>query len=266
MVLMQRGTCRLCGRLADLVLSHVWPSFGYKRYVSNHAKGGQFVDLHKGRYNANRQYKEYWFCKFCDNEFLGGLEDYAATFCARLEKKRNEPHAYDGRLLPFLTSISWRVAMHDIGIGRMVADEKIRESMRDWKGLLNQHRAPAPGIHPRYWPHSQHLFVVFPVGVELHKAMGGQVYRDEGLVLSQVGPLFIVGLLDRRRLPLADLKVWEASEVSPSGGTITPVSQWHAGGNVSFPFVRLLARHERLLKRKALAAFMRTRPGGPTPP
>jgi hypothetical protein len=253
----ERGTCRLCGQNAELVHSHIWPKFGYGRYVSDQERGSEFVDLHKGKY-TNRQYKEFWFCEACDNEFLGGLEGATAGLCDRLEERPGDAHHYDDRLLPFLTSISWRVAMHDIHLGRVQYEGRLREAMRDWKGLLNQRRSPAPGVRPRYRPHSQHLFVVFAVGVDLHKAMGGKVYPDEGLVFSQVGPLFIVGLLDRSRLSLADIKAYEASEVFPEGGTITPVTQWHVGDNVSLPFVRILAMHERLVKRKAVEVFEET--------
>src|SRR2546425_617825 len=146
---MERGSCRLCGKIADLVQSHVWPRFGYARYVSDPNKGGQFVDLHKEKY-SNRQYKEHWFCKPCDNEFLGGLEGAAAGLCDRLEGSPGEAQPYDHRLLPFLTSISWRVALHDIHLGRVRYEGKLREAMRDWKGFLNQLRVPTAGVRPRH--------------------------------------------------------------------------------------------------------------------
>ena len=57
------GTCHLCGQRRELVKSHVWPSFAYKRYVSDLKKGGQFFDLQTGNRNAQRQYTQPWFCE-----------------------------------------------------------------------------------------------------------------------------------------------------------------------------------------------------------
>jgi hypothetical protein len=212
--------------------------------VSNQAKGGQFLDLRTGRV-SNRQYKQPWFCESCDNVFLGGLERYGAAFCDRLQRSPYDTHAYDERLLPFLTSITWRSAKYDIEVlGRHKAEGRVMEAMRDWKGLLNCLRAPAPRVKPRYLPHSQHLFVVFAKGLELHLGLGGQVFEEDGLVFSQVGPLFIVGLLGRRRYSVPELSVWNTSQVSPDGGMVKPIKEWRAGGNVPLPLVRFLARHE----------------------
>ena len=41
-------------------------------------------------------------------------------------------------------------------------------------------------------------------------------------MLSQIGPLFIVALLDRSHLSVADLDVWTHSKVNEDGGTIVP--------------------------------------------
>jgi phosphatidylserine/phosphatidylglycerophosphate/cardiolipin synthase-like enzyme len=58
---MTNGTCHLCGQNARIVNSHVWPSFAYKRYVSDQNKGGQFLDLQKRNPNAQKQYTMPWF-------------------------------------------------------------------------------------------------------------------------------------------------------------------------------------------------------------
>ncbi len=70
------------------------------------------------------------------------------------------------------------------------------------------------------------------------------MFIDDGLVLSQIGPLFIVGLLGRSYLSLDEIKVWNRSELLPGGGQVTPIQEWRVGGNITLRFARFLARHE----------------------
>src|SRR5713226_7042466 len=107
------GECKLCGRQGQLVEGHIWPTFTYKRYASELTKGGRFADMMKEDW-SNRQYQEYWFCAKCDNEMMGGLEKHAADFCAQLAQGTKKPYVYNDRLLPFVTSISWRVSLFHI--------------------------------------------------------------------------------------------------------------------------------------------------------
>ncbi len=64
-------------------------------------------------------------------------------------------------------------------------DEPVRKALRDWRDHLNLVRDPCPGKRPRYKPHSQHLFVVFAVGVELHKAKHERLTKKKILTVFQ---------------------------------------------------------------------------------
>src|SRR5262245_41168785 len=103
------GNSHLCGQHADLVGSHVWPRFVYKRYVSGREGGGAFVDLTEAR-TDNKHCIRPWFCEPCDNGLLGEVVSYAADFCTRLEKQRGQPQDYTEDLLRYATSISWGTA------------------------------------------------------------------------------------------------------------------------------------------------------------
>jgi hypothetical protein len=109
---MKVGQCKLCGKQAELVRSHIWSRFGYKRYASDSSKGGQFVDLGK-RKTHNKQYTKEWICTACEAR-LGEAEDYTARLLTRLEAQRDAPQEYDDRLLKFVTSMSWRTALYDL--------------------------------------------------------------------------------------------------------------------------------------------------------
>lgn len=64
-------------------------------------------------------------------------------------------------------------------------------------------------------------------------------------VLSQLGPLYFVGLLDRRHLSHDDIKAWSASELHPDGGTIAPIAEWRPGQNVTLAFMQEVHAHQR---------------------
>lgn len=241
--IMKNGQCLLCGNTRPLVNSHVFPKFAYKRYVSDLSAGGQFVDLKKLRM-ANAQYKRPWLCEKCDNEVLGGMEGYAAKFCDQLEERPTGTHTYDYRLVQFATSISWRVTRYFIEghAGRL--PDNIKSACRQWKEYLR-------GKRSQLGPYSQHVFIVFAQGVEFHKGLGGQVFPDENTVFSQIGPLFIVGLFGRGHLDSSEIKVWDHSKLSVTGGQITPVSSWGVGTTITRAFFKRWKNHVSTIEQQA---------------
>ena len=242
---MAAGICHLCGQRREIVDSHVWPRFAYKRYVSDHKKGGQFIDLQMGNLNAQRQYTQPWFCEHCDRDVLGKNEKFAAELCDKLEKAPTDTHPYDGCLLPFAVSISWRTVKCVCDGKQRSGDELVEVASRRWKDYLR-------GKERHIGPYTQHLFVVFDRDASMHKALGGGVFVHERLVLSQIGPLFIIGLLDRSHLSVADLDVWSHSKISDEGGTIKPISAWRVGTEITLECARFLARHDSVVKRRLL--------------
>lgn len=247
---MQNGICRLCCQRKDLVEAHIWPKFVYKRYVSDIKEGGVFLDLGKGR-RTNKQYKEFWFCETCDNETLAQWEGNASKLCASLDKRPMEPLPYDNGLLPFLVSVSWRTAMLDVQQRGVKGGKHLDAALKHWRQFLRHKKTSVD-------PYTQHVFVIVPAHpeIELHKAAGGQVFPENGLVLSQIGPLWIVGLYDRRRLPVSDLRIWNQSQIHPSGGNLKAIEAWRVGGNVTLEFAKILSKREALTKKQLLDLFV----------
>jgi hypothetical protein len=234
--IMALANCHLCGQPAELVESHVWPKFAYKRYVSDLSKGGSFLDLRKGAI-SNAQYKRAWFCPTCDNERLGSVENSAAGFCRTLEAGQSAPVRYDDRFLRFATSVSWRTLKLWMEEQPTRPTESLKRVLRQWKDFLNEKKNDVG-------PFTQHLFVVFGALVDWHKALGGTVFSREQVVLSQVGPLFIAGLLERNHLNASERRSWDHSKIARSGGQFTPVKAWRVPTELTRDFARLLKRHE----------------------
>jgi hypothetical protein len=246
------GICQLCGQHTEIINSHIWPRFAYKRYVSDLKKGGQFLDLQTGNTNAQKQYTLPWFCECCDRDVLGKNEKYAAEFCDMLEKRPTETHSYDGRFLSFAVSISWRTVKSCWKARGSNGDGSVHTASQRWKDHLR-------GKKQNLGPFTQHLFIVFDRDASLHKGLGGGVFAAERLVLSQIGPLFIIGLLDRKHIPVADLDVWSHSKLSEEGGTVTPISAWRVGTEITMDCARFLARHDAVVKTRMLEMVHQSR-------
>jgi hypothetical protein len=214
---MQRGLCHLCGEEKDLKESHVWSKFAYKKFVANQKKGGQFADLHEQAL-TNKQYTRYWFCGVCE-DILGKTETYTSQLLTRMQRNPKDEHPYDERLLRFVTSISWRSLKFHVPGDHPRAVEGQWEAARIWRRYL---LGKPEGIKS----YTQHVFNIIDNPFGLDKMLGGALPDRSGLVLSQIGPLIIVGHLRPESLTLDERAVWDNSRVSSVGGVIKPLMDW----------------------------------------
>jgi hypothetical protein len=74
--------------------------------------------------------------------------------------------------------------------------------------------------------YTQHVFNIIDNPFGLDKMLGGALPDRSGLVLSQIGPLIMVGLLDPQNLTSEERAVWDNSRVRVSGGIIKPIVDW----------------------------------------
>ena len=247
---MEKGHCLLCGNLAALQDSHIYPRFAYKRYVANQDRGGSFVNLESGRHH-NKQLKRFWFCENCEKKFG---ETYGASFLDCVESNSHDSYAYESEFLRFVVSLTWRVAKlnhlecpaRDIRIIR----DSVRPACGIWQDFLRDKRRCI-------LPYSIHAFIAFGQDgverdVEWHKCLGGQIFPIEKLVVIRLGPLLIVGLLDRKNLTPADLLLWESSEVRQKGGWVRRIQKQRQNCDLTEDFCRVLNRiEERCIKNAA---------------
>ena len=92
------------------------------------------------------------------------------------------------------------------------------------------------------------------------KMLGGVVIEQEAIVLSQIGPLLIAGLLAPERPSSRDVVIWRRSQISRTGGSLTPVREWRTGygdpkkQNITMRFAVILGLHQREVIKKVNAA------------
>lgn len=220
------GNCKLCGQKDELRISHVWPKYAYRQYVSDLKRGGEFLDLWNES-SHNKQITRRWFCGNCEG-ILAQSEDFAARLCRKFDASLT-PQAYDSRFTQFLTSISLRTVMYRVEIGPKRIDPDIEKILRPvlqhWKRFL---RGQVPVVRP----FSQHVFLVKSDSSRRHMVIGGKFDVVTRLVTTQIGPLYIVGLLDRRQLSMSELRAFADSETSTSNGILIPIQEFRVGENV----------------------------------
>jgi hypothetical protein len=240
--------CHLCEKKRELKVSHVWPAFAYKRYVSDLTKGGRFVDLFTMTVH-NKQYKQRWFCEDCE-KWLCNSERSTANLCDRLEADPDANQAYDEHLLRFATSVSWRTL-------KLYYDDKTNAGIENLWPAANHWMRYLRGTRPGIQPYSQHIYVVNDNPQGLDKMLGGHVIEMQSLVFSQIGPLLIVGHMRPKKLSSGEMTIWKRSQLKSTGGSLKPLRVWIAGRgdldnqNITLPFYALLASHQTNLGERA---------------
>jgi hypothetical protein len=242
---MAMGECQLCGELRELRGSHIWSQFAYKRYAADQSKGGRFADLFRMRL-SNEQYKESWFCDECEQRFGEGA---AGILCANIDKKPNAIQPYNEDLLRFVTSISWRTLKFFYKKRSNKSIEGQWPGAKQWRRYL---RGDAVGVQS----YTQHVFLISNNPHGFDKMLGGIVIEQQGIVLSQIGPLLIAGLLTPERISLRDAIIWRNSQIVRTGASLTPLREWRTGygdpkrQHITMRFAAILGLHQReVIKR-----------------
>jgi len=219
--------CRLCRQTAELQDSHIWPKFVYRSFVTGAA--GRFVDLSNEQIH-NRQYTRLWYCKKCEG-ILSRSEDYTARWLRRLMKDSEKPIEYGPVLVEFCTSISMRVLHRHFEECSPPLTPPMHAALRHWRRFLLGKERDVSGF-------TQHAFLCPGLEdngneVQWFKALGGVVVRPCNFVLSQIGPLWIVGFLERSHLTAVERTAMQVSQVLLNGGTLSPVTEWRVGNNIT---------------------------------
>jgi hypothetical protein len=208
-------------------------------FISNLSKGGQFAKVSEqdGTEITGRQVTKYLLCDECE----GRLSDAETSVSQILRKMENNPtgsHRYDKRFLRFVTSISWRVMQFKLDhLNRGILEHQF-PACKYWRHYLRGIRNDVAG-------YSQHAFLVFDPKTEMHRILRGDIHPEQNLVISQAGPLLIVGRLSKDRQNKADADIWAKTEVNRSSGVLTHLHEWRVGDNITKGLAALLLQNQR---------------------
>jgi hypothetical protein len=136
-----------------------------------------------------------------------------------MDRSPKSEHPYDARLLPFITSISWRSLKFHVPGEHPRAVEGQWQAARIWRRYLLRKSGGTKS-------YTQHVFNIIDNPFGLDMMLGGAVPGRSGLVLCQIGPLIMVGLLDPQNLTPEERAIRDNSRVRASGGVIKPIVNW----------------------------------------
>lgn len=213
---MANSLCKLCYQKPPVKNSHLLPRFAYKRYVSNPKRGGSFVDLQEMR-EHNRQLKKDWFCEDCEKLFA---ETYAADLLTQLDSNRTGCK-YTDELLRFAASLSFRTCLYDLydGDSGNANDALLRRVCKPWRDYLL-------GKTQTVRPYSQHAYVIADIDSPWAGRMGCEVAYVHNLVITQIGPLVVFGMLqDKSGASQRERWALEKSELTDAGGVLPNITQ-----------------------------------------
>jgi hypothetical protein len=106
---------------------------------------------------------------------------------------------------------------------------------------------------------TQHVFLISNNPHGFDKMLGGIVIELEGIVLSQIGPLLIAGLLTPERLSPRDAVIWRNSQIVRTGGSLIPLREWRTGcgdpkkQHITMRFAAILGLHQQEVIKKVNA-------------
>jgi hypothetical protein len=242
-----KDNCRLCGQSEVLQQSHVWPKLAYRRFVADDSIAGKFVDLAKGEL-TNRQYSFPWFCKGCEQR-ISTSEHYFASWYDK-NKPFESKIEYQQPLLDFLVSMSMRVAILTLEHDEL-HHKNLRKAVNAWRDYLRGKKRDVGTF-------SQHLFIAYDHSeIHRHNALGGQMFPQDDVILSRIGPLHIVAQLERKGLSQKEIKIWEKSKIQTCG-TVSSIKSWNVGGDITMQLIKLLWRKYEIELRDKIKAHVKS--------
>lgn len=224
---MPTGNCRLCGREADLQLSHVLPAFAY-RWLRDSSGGGHIRASNVPNKRVQDGLKFYWLCTDCEECFSRSETAFAGNLFHPYLKAPGSIFPYSAWLIHFCTSVSWRVLRFYRDEGHLKAWEPealarvdIAESV--WRELLFRKR-PHPGRH------QQHLLPMDRIADTtddlapninryLMRAIDLDICRGTQSIFTyaKLGRLIILGFVHE-----PNLNHWKGTKVHATEGYIEP--------------------------------------------
>lgn len=237
---MAQGECKLCGVAGELKLSHFIPKFVGKWVKETSATG--YIRLSE---NINRRAqdiaKDYWLCGSCEQLFSGWEREFANKIFYPFVKNENDTANYEGWLLKFCASLSWRTLSYMREKNPRVCDQQNDTELSMLRGLADflLGNTNTPGIY------EQHVFPLEPiestnasVPVNINRYLLRNMHMDilvntggEIMVYTKLPRFIVLGLAKH-----SQANKMRVSRVSIKNGKISPANYYWPDGFAQYLF------------------------------
>ena len=221
------GNCKLCGKEARLLRSHVIPRFAYKWLRQTSATGHlRPLDSPNRRVQDGPKYR--WCCRECEDIFQEAEGEFAKNVFFPFANHQTSRVDYGRWMMMFCVSLTWRTALASLQASGLnhcspALKECAQEAMDHWRRfLLND--APNPG------PFQQHLLQLDaitapPAGAppSIHRYLFRAIDLDvlcsarEAIVWVKLPSLLLIGWI-RVRKPFQ----WKGTRLRVRRGQLHP--------------------------------------------
>lgn len=139
------GVCKLCGRDADLQLSHVLPAFVF-RWQRESSGNGHIRSTAEPDRRVQDGLKFHWLCSECEQRLSGWERQFASNLFHPYLTRSGERFAYGPWMLKFCASISWRVLTYafdkdSLGSWSVQDQARAKDAEKVWREFLLGARA-----------------------------------------------------------------------------------------------------------------------------
>ena len=110
--------CRLCGRMCIRQLSHLIPAFVF-RWLKATSGNGHIRSSEEPDKRTQDGVKRYWLCTKCEQLFSGWEGQFASKIFHPYSVRSGDQFQYEGWMLRFATSVSWRVLIFALDEGNV---------------------------------------------------------------------------------------------------------------------------------------------------
>jgi hypothetical protein len=224
---MPAGPCLLCGRDAELQLSHVLPAFVF-RWLRE-SSGNGFIRRNR---TPNRRIqdgeKRYWLCVDCEQLFGGWEKSFAERLFQPYLKSSGEPIGYAHWLMRFCVSVSWRVLQYfkEHGVLKALEPhalahvERAEEAWRDY--LLGRRKRPGE-FEMHLLPLDRIESATMPLVPQINRYLMRACHmdflqgKDAIFTYAKMGRFIVIGMIHE-----PNKARWKGTKVDPVSGMIRP--------------------------------------------
>lgn len=226
---MSHGICRLCAANTKLRLSHIVPAFVY-RWLKESSGNGHIRSTSEPNRRIQDGPQEHWLCTECEDRFNRVETSFATQVFHPYLAASGGRFRYGSWLLPFCTSVSWRVLMYLLEKGAAKemsasAQDRIVKAEAAWREFLLG-KTPHPGVYRQHllpldqiesatggMPSNVNRYLMRAIDLDL--CHGGETV----FVYSKLGRFIILGFVHE-----PNPGQWVGAKVNANEGVVEPRS------------------------------------------